>query len=73
MYPVMVWGSSEVAYGDPLDAVNTLGYRVVWVHDLEHEVLVLDDQRLVLADADLKREDVAAELTALLHDGLQAS
>lgn len=62
-----------MAHSDPLDAVNTLGYRVVWVHDLEDEVLVLDEQRLALADADLRREDVAAELTELLHDGLQAS
>lgn len=44
---------------DPIDAVNALGWRVVWVNELGHTLLFLDERRIVLADADLTCCEVA--------------
>lgn len=52
---------------DPLDAIAATGYRVVWVNDLGSSVLILDDHRLALADADLTRAEVAERLLEALR------
>ena len=53
---------------DPLSALADFDVRVVWINDLEDEVLIIDEHRLVLADADLSRADVAGRLIELLLD-----
>lgn len=58
---------------DPLCALADFDVRVVWINDLDDEVLVLDEHRLVLADADLTRLDVAGRLIELLLDERRAS
>lgn len=58
---------------DPLCALAAFNVRVIWVDDLDDQVLVLDEQRLVLADADLSRHDVAGRLIELLLDEQRAA
>lgn len=57
---------------DPLNAIADL-YRVIWVHDLDDQLLILDEQRIALADADLSRCDVAGMLLELSPDERRAS
>lgn len=50
--------------GDPLAEVAQ-GWRVVWMHELGHELIVLDEDRIMIADADLSRECVARAIRSL--------
>lgn len=61
-------GNGETATQDPLCALAAFDVRVVWVDDLNDEVLIIEEHRLVLADADLSRSDVAGRLIELLLD-----
>lgn len=66
-------GETRAAEQDPLSALDDFDVRVVWINDLNDEVLVIDEHRLVLADADLTRTDVAGRLIELLLDERRVS
>lgn len=52
--------------GDPLDALSPFGVRVIWAHDLDGDVLLLEGHAIALADVDLSRSHVADLVLALL-------
>lgn len=52
---------------DPIEAVTARGWRVVWVSDLEGELLILEHERLILVDADMPRRTAADAILADLN------
>lgn len=52
---------------DP-DPIASLPYRVVWVGDFDERLLLLEDEKLILADAFLSRYDVAEQARRALKE-----
>ncbi len=45
---------------DPLDCLTRAGWRLIWALDLDRSVIVIDEERIVLADVELSHSAVAS-------------
>lgn len=55
-----------MATHDPLDVVNSLGWRVVWIEDFDHRVHLVDDISVALIDPRVERPAAASAVLSLL-------
>lgn len=52
-------GTKGKTVHDPIDQLATCGLRVVWADDLDRQVILLREERIVLADSSVSRSDVS--------------